>query len=1026
MMKRTKLAAAVSAVCSVMAAQSHAQETQLEEVVVTGIRGSMEMAMDVKRNSSGVVDAISAEDMGKFPDTNLAESLQRITGVSIDRVQGEGSEVTVRGFGGQFNLVTLNGRQMPAANVPNTSGNSFGASGNSRSFDFSTLASEGVSGLQVYKTARASAPTGGIGATINVNTIRPLETGDQAVIGAKLVDDKGGEMTPEFSGLISWTNDDDNFGVSLFASRQEREGSQRSGLNSGYVWAYPYDPTNGAFVNADHTNEPATGSLAAYPTNNRLDNSIYKRERTNAFLTVQYAPSDRLTVTADAYYALNQAEQDSTHSQQWLARNFDTMVWDGSDVTATPLSLSEFHASTVPAAPFTEVGTDIMDDSRTVKQDDEVQSFGLNFDYQINDSWTANLDLATSEGTSEGGWPGGVSVYRGVISSAASGWRAFDLEEAQPNTLIAITDGAGNQNGTIEATDLGTQQVRRSTNEMEHTVDQFQLTGSWDNGGNITVDMGVGMTDMEMSQANLEEGQALGGWGVAFTGDLEEMAPGLAEEVCAICNFKDFDFQANREVLDALAPPGASTMLLGEQSWRVDPYEYWWAMDGWDYAGPDNVFDASNPTQRGSANNAITEEVTSAFVSSTLTGDIGGKPMEVVVGLRFEETEATSQTIQQVPTAIRWDSDNDTTAQFGGNESTLSEDYKYNNLLPSLDFSVDLTDDIKARASFGRTIARPQYSYMFIPTNVGHGSTLTYLGGVPDANRGTVQLDPLVSDNFDLSFEWYYGDASYASIGYFQKAVANFVGIEQVERQFFGLRDVTARAPGNRLDQAITALENGGWAVSEESLFTMTAILDNPGDFPGGAADYDGSGAQAVDILNNYDVFPNEQDPLYTFQTALPVNNQTANIDGYEIAVQHFFGETGFGIQANATLVGGDIAFDNSAPPTFDQFALEGLSDSANLILVWENDTFGARIAYNWREAFLNQANAGNYLPRYTDDYAQLDLNLSWNVTDQFALSLDGINLTEEGVYQYGRTYNQRYINSEADARWVLAARYDF
>ncbi len=1026
MMKRTKLAAAVSAVCSVMAAQSHAQETQLEEVVVTGIRGSMEMAMDVKRNSSGVVDAISAEDMGKFPDTNLAESLQRITGVSIDRAQGEGSQVTVRGFAGQFNLVTLNGRQMPSANVPNTSGNNFGSTGNSRSFDFSTLASEGVSGLQVYKTGRASAPTGGIGATINVNTIRPLEAGDQAVIGAKLVDDKGGDMTPEVSGLISWANDDDTLGVSLFATRQEREGSQRSALNSGYVWLYPYDPTNGAIVNATQTDEPATGQLAAYPTNNRLDNSAYTRERTNAFLTVQYAPSDRLTITADAYYALNEAEQNSTHSQQWLARNFDTVAWDGSGVVATPLTLSEFHASTVPAAPFTEVGTDIMDDNRKVRQNDEITSFGLNFDYRVNDSWTANLDLATSEGTSEGGFPGGWSVYRGVNSSAASGWRAFDLSTPYPNTLIAITDGAGNQNGTIEATDIGSQQVRRSFSNMEHSVDQFQLSGTWDNGGNITVDLGVGMVDMEMLQANSEQGQALGGWGVAFTGDVEEMAPGLLYEACAICEFKDFDFQANRAALDALAPPGASTMLLGEQSWRVDPEAYWWAMDGWDYAGPDNVFDANNPNQLGKANNGITEDVTSAFVSTTMQGDIGGKPMEVVVGMRWEETEVTSSTLQRVPTAIRWDSDNDSTVLFGESESNLTEDHKYDNVLPSLDFSVDLTDDFKARASFSRTIARPQYNYMFIPTNVSHGGTLTYLGGVPSASRGSAKLDPLVSDNFDLSFEWYYGDASYASIGYFQKAVSNFVGIEQVERQFFGLRNVTARAPGNRLDQAILALEAINVAPTEENLFTMTGILDNPQDFPNGAADFDGSAAQALNLLNNYAVLPNEQDPLYTFQTALPVNNKTANIKGYEIAVQHFFGDTGFGVQANATLVSGDIAFDNSAPPNFDQFALEGLSDSANLILVWENDTFGARLAYNWRDAFLDQANAGNFLPRYTDEHTQVDLNLSWNVTDQFSLSLDGINLTEEGVYQYGRTYNMTYITSEADARWVLAARYNF
>ena len=91
--------------------------SELEEVVVTGIRGSLQASMDIKRNSSGVVDAISSEDIGKFPDTNLAESLQRITGVSIDRVNGEGSAITVRGFGPNFNLVTLNGRQLPAAHV---------------------------------------------------------------------------------------------------------------------------------------------------------------------------------------------------------------------------------------------------------------------------------------------------------------------------------------------------------------------------------------------------------------------------------------------------------------------------------------------------------------------------------------------------------------------------------------------------------------------------------------------------------------------------------------------------------------------------------------------------------------------------------------------------------------------------------------------------------------------------------------------------------------------------------------------
>ena len=129
-------------------AQDANEETLTQEtVVVQGIRGSLERAMDIKRSSNGVVDAISAEDIGKFPDTNLAESLQRITGVSINRVNGEGSEITVRGFGPGFNLVTLNGRTMPTAKIRaiGTRGN-YGAGGD-RAFDFSNLASEGVSGL---------------------------------------------------------------------------------------------------------------------------------------------------------------------------------------------------------------------------------------------------------------------------------------------------------------------------------------------------------------------------------------------------------------------------------------------------------------------------------------------------------------------------------------------------------------------------------------------------------------------------------------------------------------------------------------------------------------------------------------------------------------------------------------------------------------------------------------------------------------------------------------------------------------
>ena len=172
----------------------------LEEVVVTGIRGSYQRSMDIKRDGQGVVDAISAEDIGKMPDTNLAESLQRITGVSIDRVNGEGSKVTVRGFGPDYNVITLNGRQMPAANIEDTTVSA------SRSYDFANLAAESVSGVEVFKTGRADLTTGGIGSVINIKTIRPLDVPETTFnLSAKAnhdtTNEDGDDWTPEISGI---------------------------------------------------------------------------------------------------------------------------------------------------------------------------------------------------------------------------------------------------------------------------------------------------------------------------------------------------------------------------------------------------------------------------------------------------------------------------------------------------------------------------------------------------------------------------------------------------------------------------------------------------------------------------------------------------------------------------------------------------------------------------------------------------------------------------------------------------------
>ncbi|MET3109144.1 TonB-dependent receptor [Oxalobacteraceae bacterium GrIS 2.11] len=249
MTKQKLMSLAVASACATLVGHAYADDVAaasgadaVQSIVVTGLRASLQSTLNLKRDSDGIVDGVVAEDIGKFPDTNLAESLQRISGVSIDRANGEGQTVTVRGLGPDFNMVLLNGRQMPTTNLGDTGG---------RSFDFANLAPESVSQIQVYKTGRAQDSAGGIGATINVMTARPFDNpGFHSSVSIKGVEDKSGanlpaqmqnsKITPEASGLYSNTSEDGKFGVLLNASYQKRDsGFNQAGSANGFQGPFP-------------------------------------------------------------------------------------------------------------------------------------------------------------------------------------------------------------------------------------------------------------------------------------------------------------------------------------------------------------------------------------------------------------------------------------------------------------------------------------------------------------------------------------------------------------------------------------------------------------------------------------------------------------------------------------------------------------------------------------------------------------------------------------------------------------------
>jgi TonB-dependent receptor len=166
---------------------------------------------------------------------------------------------------------------------------------------------------------------------------------------------------------------------------------------------------------------------------------------------------------------------------------------------------------------------------------------------------------------------------------------------------------------------------------------------------------------------------------------------------------------------------------------------------------------------------------------------------------------------------------------------------------------------------------------------------------------------------------------------------------------------------------------------------------------------------------------------LYQFDASTPVNNREAKIWGAEFAAQHFFGDTGFGLQANYTIVKGDVGFDPGADPNDNQFALLGLSDSANLIAMYEKFGFSIRLAYNWRDEYLSNVNVGNSRnPVFVEAYDQIDLNIGYQVSDHLSLALEGLNLTEEDVRWHGRTKTQVWFVEDQGARYSIGARYKF
>lgn len=949
------------------------------EIVITGIRGSLRQSREIKRNAIGVVDAISAEEMGKFPDTNLAESLQRITGVAIDRQNGEGSKVTVRGFGPDFNLVLLNGRQMPASSFADCC-----SAPASRSFDFANLAAEGIAAVEVYKSGRATLPTGGIGATINILTPRPLDRpGLRGSIAAKgLIDHTfgGHKISPEVSGIISQTFADNRVGILLSGAYQRRKASLSqfsAGWREGYLgsesnWgslAMPGDPRY-----ANITNRPGPDDVYQVAQNAAYDFTTIDRERINGQLVLQARPVDSLTATVDYTFSQNTVDAHTNSIGVWFNHNNTSSAWTDGPV-AGPLFYSETFGQ--------GENKDIAITGAVAKNRSINRSLGGNLAWHGLGGVRLELDAHHSTATSKPTSPLGSNS---AVGSAIYGVQSQTVDFSHDMPVISVSMYPGSE--------IAASNIRPSGNSfrnayMRDRVNEVALKGGYDFDASFiqSIDFGATLTDNKVRSAYgfIQSDSWSGTLPAADTPDELYQMVSLPPDLKGMSGSNDPAIIQNYFRIDT---PALVDLLQNRIGICSNPWS--------------GTAQAGTCLANYQVDRRIREKTLAPYIQSLHTFDLFDNPAHLRLGLRYERTKIDSSALVPIPPGTAMVSFNEISILPAQSSDFTTLTGKYHNWLPAIDFDVSPLSKLKLRASYSHTITRPTYD------NLQGGLTVNSPArpnGGSTGGSGNPGLLPYKSKNIDLSAEWYYGPSSYLSAGFFHKTVSNFIGTTTTQGPQFGL---TNPGQGAAFQAAQTAL--GADASFQQILDYVVA------NYP--TLVYRNSAGVPIGILGA------PSDPQLVFTVGQPGNSdRVAHLHGWEFAVQHSFWNTGFGAILNYTIVKSDTHYDNALRYTETQFAVTGVSDSANAVVYYDKNGIQARLAYNWRGGFL-----GGYGldPYYTEAYGQFDASASYEVRKGVTLFAEGINITNADRRGHMRNNKNVFFAAPGYARYTLGVRLGF
>ncbi len=967
--KMNSLAAAVAIASMPVLAEEVSKEKidEVEVIQVTGIRGSLVRSLFDKRAADNIIDGISAEDIGKFPDQNVAESLQRITGVTIDRGDsGEGQKISIRGFGPNFNNVLFNGRSMPSDN-------------DQRGFSFDLIASELISGADVYKTLRADMLEGGLGGTVNVKTAKPLNyDGFKGAATVKGVYDTLAESTnPYFSALLS-QNFDDDFGVLASFAYQQRDSRLDKAKITNYktVSGKTYTGPQGS-----DTLSPLS-HLRPWGAQQIVERS--DRERIGATLVGQWQAADNILVTADALYSeLTSIKDNKTLSNDYTSGAMYNAKFDefGTVISFDRPAGLEYVSPGVYKQYENGIKLDrgqtntILADARN--RASTTTMVGLNIDWEVTDNFTAIIDFQSSKATasSENNPLQSVSTYSSTdvhfentgdsfrwtndsaFNGNASGYTAGNLYYFSPTSDDKITEARLDTEWELEDVDYLTS-IRSGLHYSDRQKNKSLTQSRWATAAKVYTSFPIPASLFSTVNLDFLQDHDEGGfsnswldWDTAALFDYFnspaalESASFLGDQIINDYENGGTNFTSLEEAQSAADAAVTETIASIKADIASGPTEG-------DFGLYNQIADA-----RADRKWQVNEETFAAYVEANLAGEA----WSANIGLRYVKTNTSSISAGQEFLGTYHITPNSTALNLklaeGDDQDSIFAEGSYSKLLPSLNVKYNINDDLVARFAYSKSLTRPPLSDLTAASKI-----IVPWFYEEDGFEGQIigknsDLKPFTSVNIDLALEWYYTPDSYVGGTYFRKNLSDWITTET--------QDVTLFDPIQNVDRV--------------------------------------------------------------FQKTLPFNAESAKVSGLELALLHNF-DSGFGIQANYTMLDTTGAADTTSESRVN---LHGLSDSSyNVIGFYENGPLQVRIAYNWREGYTTC----NYCidtqgvngAKSIDDYGQVDASVSYDVTDDISIFADVINLTDEDPYEY--TIRKSNILSIADTgtRYSIGVRAKF